>query len=289
MDRDTLIRNLEKVKELGCCSVHVGGGEPFLDPEGLKRVVETVHAVDMTIEYVETNSSWFTDHDSACKLLGSLRSAGLSTVLISMSPFHNEHIPFSKVKKVIRACKETDIGIFPWMAAFYPEIDAFEDHLAHGLAEYEDRHGTDYLRRLPSRYWIHFGGRALKTFSKVLPLRDTEKILARDRRGCRELLDTSHFHVDLFGNYVPGLCAGLAVSRDDLGGELSGETYPLLNILFEKGINGFLQMAASDYGFEPAGAYLSKCGICLDIRQYLFSAKGVRTHELQPTGFYEDE
>ncbi len=47
----------------------------------------------MEIEYVETNSSWFKDEHSAVALLRKLMEYGLRTLLISMSPFHNEY-PF---------------------------------------------------------------------------------------------------------------------------------------------------------------------------------------------------
>ncbi|MBW2707116.1 MAG: hypothetical protein JRD84_12515, partial [Deltaproteobacteria bacterium] len=39
--------------------------------------------------------------------------------------------------------------------------------------------------------------------------------------GCRSV------HIDLFGNYIPGLCSGLAIAIGDLGRPLSNETYPL--------------------------------------------------------------
>ena len=131
IDRETLIEVLKKIKSLGCRSVHIGGGEPFLNLAGLQMVVETVHSLRVNIEYVETNSSWFKERESAIETLSSLRERGLSTLLISMSPFHNEHIPFYKVKGVIEACREANISVFPWISEFYPEIAAFDDRTTH--------------------------------------------------------------------------------------------------------------------------------------------------------------
>ena len=65
---DTLTRNLQRIVDLGCRAVHVGGGEPFLDPDGLQRVVETAFALDVQIEYVETNASWYRDKASALQI-----------------------------------------------------------------------------------------------------------------------------------------------------------------------------------------------------------------------------
>jgi len=288
IDKETAAKSMAKIKALGCRSIHVGGGEPFLDPEGLKVVLETAFEAGMGIDYIETNSSWFTNKASACRSLEVLKKRGLNTLLISISPFHNEHIPFYRVKGVIEACKEAGINIFPWIYEFYNEIDAFDDQSTHQMSEYEERYGSDYLKRLPSRYWIHLGGRALKTFATVYKTTYYKDVLSSHNSGCSELLDVSHFHFDLFGNYIPGLCSGLAIESEDLGHPLSSEKYPILNILFQEGINGFFKYAASTYDFAPADEYLSKCHLCFDIRQYLVLEKRIETHELQPRGFYEN-
>ena len=137
--REKLRQILQKIKNLGCDSVHIGGGEPFLNLDGLETVVEVVRSMSVGIEYVETNSSWFRGRESAIEVLSALKGKGLSTLLISMSPFHNEHIPFYKVKGVIEACKEVKINVFPWISEFYPEIDAFDDQISHSLSAYESR------------------------------------------------------------------------------------------------------------------------------------------------------
>lgn len=288
IDRETLGKILQKIKSLGCNSIHVGGGEPFLNPDGLKMVVEVVRSYGVHLEYVETNSSWFNGRGSAIEILSSLKESGLSTLLISMSPFHNEHIPFYRVKGVIEACRETDINIFPWISEFYSEIDAFDDRATHALPEYEEKYGGNYLSRLPSRYWIHFGGRALKTFAEVYGTKNSRDIISANKGGCKELLDVSHFHLDLYGNYIPGLCSGLAIRCDDLGSNLSPEDYPLLTTLYGEGIAGFFDIATTDYGFQPSKDYLSKCDLCFDVRRYLVLEKNVESPELQPKGIYEN-
>jgi hypothetical protein len=287
IDAATTWQNLEKIRSLGCRAVHVGGGEPFLDPQGLLRVLTVARDVGVRIEYVETNSSWYRDRDSAAARLRELKNRGLEALLISISPFHNEYIPFRKVKGVIEACRVTGLAAFPWISDFYKEVDAFDPHTPHRLAEYQEKFGADYLKGIPQRYWINFGGRAVKTFAGVLPTFGGDAILNRYRGGCRELQDVSHFHLDLFGNYIPGLCAGLAIQRDDLGSPLSPEKYPLLARLHESGINGLFALAR-EHGFEATGAYLSKCHLCLDIRRYLVMDRGLKFTELAPRGFYEN-
>ena len=288
IDSETLRNIFGKIKILGCHAVHVGGGEPFLDLDGLKMVMEVARYSSVSIEYVETNSSWFTGIESAIRILSSLKKRGLSTLLISMSPFHNEHIPFYKVKGVIEACGKANINIFPWISEFYPEIDGFDDRATHSLSAYGREYGEDYLSKIPSRYWVHFGGRALKTFSGVYGTTDYREILSANKGGCGELQDVSHFHLDLFGNYIPGLCSGLAINHNDLGGTLSPEEYPVLTTLYRNGIAGLFDFVSSGYGFQPAGDYMSKCDLCFEIRRYLVLERMVNSRELQPKGFYEN-
>jgi hypothetical protein len=288
IDVETTEQNIRKIKSLGCRSMHIGGGEPFLNLNGLKAVVETVYDLGVHIEYVETNSSWYKDKDSACETLSSLQERGLSTLLISISPFHNEHIPFHKVKGVMEACSTVNMNTFPWIMDFYSDIDAFDDGEKHSIEEYTGRYGPKYLTKLPSRYWIHFGGRALDTFSNVLGMRPYQEILSSNKGGCFELGNVSHFHFDLFGNYIPGLCSGLSIHRDDLGHALSPEKYPLLHALFFRGITEFFDLVSSEHGFKPSERYLSKCHLCLDLRRHLVLDRRAVYSELQPLAFYEN-
>ena len=288
IDAETTEKNTRKIISLGCRSIHIGGGEPFLNPGGLKTVIEIVCALGVQIEYVETNSSWYRDKDSACELLSSLQQSGLSTLLISISPFHNEHIPFYKVKGVIEACRSVNMKTFPWIMDFYPDIDAFDDRERHSIKKYADRYGSQYLKKLPSRYWIHLGGRALDTFSKVLEMRPYQEILSSNQGGCFELGNVSHFHFDLFESYIPGLCSGLSIHRDNLGHELSPEQYPLLHTLFFRGIKGLFDLVSDEHGFNPSERYLSKCHLCLDLRRHLVLEQGVTSRELSPKAFYKN-
>jgi len=288
IDPQTTEKTLAKIKALGCHSVHIGGGEPFLNAKGLQMVAETADSLGVDIEYVETNSSWYRHKDAACLVLSSLKAKGIPMVLVSISPFHNEHIPFYKVKGIIEACKAVKMKVFPWISDFYREIDVFDDTSPHALEEYESRHGRSYLRNLPSRYWIHFGGRALETFAPVLGTRPCQEILSSNKGGCFELLNVNHFHFDLFENYIPGLCSGLAIHRDDVGEEITEAKYPLLYTLFYKGINGLFDLVSSRYGFEPAETYMSKCHLCLDLRRHLVLHETTTYLELKPRAFYEN-
>jgi hypothetical protein len=284
---ETARANLQTLRKLGCAAVHIGGGEPLLRPEGVATVLDVANETGVYVEYVETNSSWYQNQDAACAVLEDLADRGLSTLLVSISPFHNERVPFYKVKGVIAACRQIGISVFPWVSDFVPDLSAFDDQRPHTLEEYQELFGEDYVEKLLSRYWISPGGRALETFGGFSPVKPADQLAAEGSQGCGELAGVSHFHMDLYGYFVPGLCAGLSIWRDDLGSPLTSEEYPIISHLFAGGIGEFVSYTAETYGFEVSKlAYASKCELCYEIRRFLVVDQGVDSKELQPDGHY---
>ena len=263
MDPKTAEANLRVIRDLGCLSVHIGGGEPLLRPDELGKVLDVAAKVGVSIEYVETNSSWYKDFDSVKHILSHLHSKRLNTLLVSISPFHNEYIPFDKVKGLMDACRQTGISVFPWVSEFVPDLSRFDSTRPHSLEEYQQLFGDDYLENLPRRYWISPGGRALETFGKLSAGKSVGQLAAESSRGCAELAEVGHFHIDLYGNYVPGLCAGLSIRREDLGAPLDPEEYPIISRLYSCGVGELVAYADEVYGFRASkSAYASKCELC---------------------------
>lgn len=288
LDPKTAEDNFRIIRTMGCRSVHLGGGEPLLRPDDLVEILETAKRFGVSVEYVETNSSWFKNIEQATKILSQLSKKGLRTLLVSISPFHNEHIPFSRVKGVIEACKKTGINVFPWVNGFIKDLSEFNSNQTHSLETFQNRFGQDYLSSILQRYWIHMGGRALDTFRPVLLNRSPSEIIDENPGGCeRELSDTSHFHLDLFGNYIPGLCSGLAIAAKDLDKPISKKQYPLITMLAHSGIRGMYQLACQELGFSPGrSGYINKCDLCTEIRYFLVRNTSEDLPELQPKEFY---
>ncbi|MGD8880602.1 MAG: radical SAM protein [Desulfobacterales bacterium] len=284
----TAEENLRTIRKLGCSSVHVGGGEPLLRPDALGDVLEIARKVGVEIAYVETNSAWYKDPDSATAILLKLRKQGLRTLLVSISPFHNEYIPFSRVKGVIEAARQTGIGIFPWISDFIADLSELDAAGTHSLKEFEALFGRDYVMRLLQRYWIHMGGRALQTFRPYLAEKSADEILDENRGGCAaELLNTQHYHLDLFGNYIPGLCSGLSIKKEDLDKALPEQRYPVLATLFHEGICGIFKMAQKEFDYTPAkDSYINKCDVCTEIRTIFVKNTFGGDSELNPREFY---
>lgn len=284
---DTIFR---QIAAHGCRSVHIGGGEPFLDPDGLIRVASAAREVGMGIDYIETNSAWFVDSVQAITLLKELKAGGVHTLLVSISPFHNAHIPYARVKGVIDACRQAGLNVFPWVNAFVRDLTRLDQTRTHAMQDFKSAFGSDYLGRIPDRYWIHLGGRALTTFRGVYPGHDVRQILANSPPNCiRALSDTSHFHIDLHGNYIPGLCAGLAFSMADLGRPMAADKYPLIECLAAGGIQGLWNLATTEYNYTPQRkTFLNHCDLCTGIRHFLWQTRPSEFADLAPDGFYEE-
>ncbi len=282
---------LARIKLLGCRAIHIGGGEPLLSPDTVEQTLRLTDHAGVRVEYVETNSSWFKGMESTVAVLETLQGAGLETLLVSISPFHNAHIPFKRVQGVLAACEQTGIRAMPWISGFIPDLAALDPECPHSLGEYVAHFGKTYLTEVMQRYWLHPGGRALDLYRAVGPLKPVTKILEGASVGCyRELADIAHFHVDLYGNYIPGLCAGLVIDFMDIGRTLSTEKYPLIALLAGDGIQGLYAHACRQHAFAPAtSGYANKCDLCNDIRQHIFGQDPESYRELGPAGYYQKQ
>jgi len=97
------------------------------------------------------------------------------------------------------------------------------------------------------------------------------------------LSDTTHFHIDLFGNYIPGLCTGLAIQHEDLGRPFEPDRYPLLNLLNRGGVRACYDWVSQEFGFKPEQEmYHNKCDLCTEIRTHLARNFSYAFSELRP-------
>lgn len=289
MDRHTADHCFKTVKKLGCRVMHVGGGEPFLQPEKLYVVLEAAADAGIHIEYVETNSSWCTSPGYAAAILAEIKSRGVDTLLLSISPFHNEYIPLRKILALMSACEASGVGIFPWTTEMLGDVKAFDQQVPHSLKEYSAKFGSSYIVDAMERYGVVPGGSAIKSLKPFFKRRSLEEILA-EPPPCRRLTATTHFHVDLYRNYVPCQCPGLSIRLQDLSNELKDSDYPVLNALARDGVRGLFDLVnSSQYGFEPSEeGYSIPCELCSQIRRYLALDKKISSRELQPVEFYEE-
>ncbi len=241
------------------------------------------------LDYLETNGSWFNNPQSAELLLKELQAAGCGTIMISVCPFHIEYIPLMKVDGVINACRKVGMNFFLWQEQYYAELSKLDKTKTHSHMELMKFFGDDYILNTAQRYGLTLNGRSLKTLNRYLSHYSVEEILGKNPGGCNELEQTSHFHLDLYGNHIPPGCVGLSISFEDLGREIAEQKYPHFKILSEKGICALFEYSQLEYGYEadPEG-YISKCDLCLSIREFILNAENYKTkyNDLNPVDFY---
>lgn len=273
------------LKRLGCHSVHIGGGEPLLQPKKIFPVLEAAAKNNIDIDYIETNASWYKDESSTKIILRELIKHGVYTLLISIDPYHNEYIPFYKVKGLVSACSKANMRVFPWLMDFWDDLDALDDSKPHSLQEYADLFGEDYLWNLPKRYGLNLRGRALKTYKPMMRMESFESII-KNSLPCNLLSGVYHFHVDLYGNFIPQSCSGLSINLSELVHGADANKYPVFYRLETMGIKGLVEFAVEEYGYKPKSKYAGKCDLCYDIRNYLVLDQKAELSDLQPADHY---
>ncbi len=259
----------------------IGGGEPFLQLARLRATVAGMRRRGLQLDYVETSASWAVDDAHAVEVLTGLAEVGLDQVMVSLSPFHAEHIPVLKPTSVINASRVLPRGALISLPSFISDL---QDHPLDRPLELErilSQAGDGYALAIAERYSTVPAGRAgryLWRHGTRVPWREL-----LDRAPCRrELVDTGRFQIDADGRYQPSNCAGIALPLAEVPGEIDLERYPVLKALWLGGLGALVELARGA-GFSPFESYSSACDLCTHAR---FSLAPRGYAELAPAGFY---
>ena len=110
-----LARALDYVERIGRIPtarfLSISGGEPFLVPEMLEKIVSAATRQGLHTECV-TNCFWAKSEEAALTALGPLRAAGLEVLNLSTDDFHQAHLPFGLVRNAFLAALELDLKPF---------------------------------------------------------------------------------------------------------------------------------------------------------------------------------
>jgi hypothetical protein len=254
------------LRRAGCTSVHIGGGEPFLDFEGLLLAVRELRRGGISVEYVETNAFWAGEGGTVpLDKLKALLDAGADTLCISLDPYHAEYVPYGYPLRLARLCGEAGMGYFLWKQEFLRTLSEFDPERTHGRTELAERLGADYINRTARAYGIRLGGRASNIETAPGP---SAAVLA-DNSPCGNLLSGGHFHVDKDGFFIPSGCTGLRVPLADLLQGIPPGTYPVFEALYHQGLGGLLSLARESGFVEDPAGYPSRCALCFQIRRRL--------------------
>ena len=273
-------------------SIHLAGGEPFIRFDLLVQAVQLLVRAGLPLHYVETNAFWATSDDVARQKLRTLKEAGLPAVLISVSPFHLENIPFERTARAIRIAREVfgSWGTLLFTDGFYRHLEALGVRGRLSFDDYQKLVHREWLaRQISVDYQFVPGGRAVYMLAHLFERQPPQAFFGQS--CAHHLAYPGHVHLDLYGNYIGGLCAGISVGRaDDLAGLFQHGvdlgTRPVLERLVRGGVEALLQWAQEEHGYRPLDAgYIAPCHLCVDIRRHLY-AKGFRPPELAPDEFY---
>ena len=286
MDGATAAALCGRLRRLGCRGLHIGGGEPFLDVEGLIGLVGAIHNSGIGLDYIETNAAWVTDDDvRSRRILSGVASAGGDCIMVSADPFHVEFIPFWKSKRLLRLLREMGISHFIWQERYWPLLERLDPQKTYDAQALMDVFGYDVQRRCAEEYGMRFHGRALN----LLRQSGRKMPVAPLPGPCAELRSTGHFHVDYLGRYIPPGCTGMGILLDDVGKALDPSRYPVLSRLYAQGLRGLLPYA-QERGYKLADdGYVSKCELCFDIRKHLISTDKKAHPDLTPESFYRQD
>lgn len=254
-----------------CRSVHIGGGEPFLNFEGLLMMIRKLRKARITLEYIETNAFWAAegaDVKKAADYLKALLAEGAATLCISIDPFHAEYVPYGAPLALAGLCEKTGADYFLWKREFLPLLSRLESKKAHPRAEIEQILSDQYIGSTARHYGIGYGGRAVNIEREFGVLYPAESFAA-DNSPCRNLLSTGHFHVDMNCYFIPPRCTGIRIPLAEAVEGFPEGKYPVFEALYTGGISSLIKLA-SQKGFSPdESGYPSKCNLCFYIRRFL--------------------
>jgi len=278
------------LRECGCRSVHIGGGEPFLNIEGLVFLLKTAQQSGITVEYIETNAFWAEDESLAKEYLhaimfayadmqaGSYAYAAIPALCISLDPFHAEYVPAALPIKLTEICRDEGFEYFLWQGKYRRLLSQLQTpHKAQTRTELEQQLSPNYVLETAESYGLKIGGRALTIETEYgIPklLADIKSASSVTRKPhCRNLLSSNHFHVDLHGQYIPPGCTGIVIPLAEAINGVPRGKYPAFDALVTGGVAALLELAYG-LGFKPDATYTSSCALCINIRHWLSTQPG---------------
>ena len=290
--RDSLDDSLGRLKnERRLIDIHFAGGEATLRPDLLKDAVAGASRLGIRMSYLETNGFFADSVEKAVELLQPLRDAGLPSILLSISPYHNEFIPFRKTLNCLQAGYRVfgEDGVFPWLDHFIPYLAKLDPEVPHTLDEFLQVNGfKPHDPKLLSLFPLTPTGRVPERMRGFFELYQADDFWGRH---CLDILtDVSHFHIDPDGRLFTGCCPGIASgAKGDWHGEKNYDTAPVFTPLAFGGPHTLMRFANKECGFKPnSNGYVSPCDLCFSVRKALWKHNTGAWPELGPDCYYRD-
>jgi hypothetical protein len=256
----------------GCRSVHIGGGEPFLDFDGLVMMIRRLADAGIALEYVETNAFWAAESGAGEKIRR-LLDKGVDALCISLDPYHAEYVPYGLPLRLAELCRQAGMGYFLWKQEFLGALSRLDPSKIHSRGDMEKALSPDYVRKTARAYGISYGGRAVNIEEESGPGKPAEYFFS-ENEPCKNLLSTGHFHADLDACFIPPGCTGIRIPLVEIVEGIPDGKYPAFEALYTGGPVALANLALKE-GFTPRSeGYASKCNFCFYLRRYLAEKPG---------------
>ena len=268
MSEDSCERICLLLQERGIDTIHIGGGEPFLDFKSLLGVIRTVRRAGLNIEYLETNGFWASDEKRAVYYLGELKQAGAETLLISIDPFHVEYVPVESPLRLADICKKVEFGYFLWQEQFQEKLSHLESDRVYSRYELEKTLSQDYILETTEAYGLGTQtGRAINIAQEYFPKIPVADLI-KNSHACHNLLNTTFMHIDLYEKFIIPGCTGITIPLEDAVRGVPRGRYPVYEALVSDGVAGLLKFI-DGLGLTFEEEYVSYCSLCFNIRHWL--------------------
>ena len=288
---DRLIEQIAKHKQF-LTGIHIGGGEPLLRPKLIAYTIKKLNEYLVPIEYVETNAFWCYNDERTEATFNLLKEAGLHSILVSISPFHLEYVPREKTDRAIRIGKKVfgPNQVIIYTEFFHRQFAELDPKQTVPLEDYITAIGAENApMTFASEYNLIPNGRVPVQLGDQFARQPASAFWGETCK--REITSPYHIHIDLYGHYISGLCAGISLGSafdlESIYGGLDLSQRPILTMLYEEGVQALFKWAVEQHGYkELSEGYIAKCHLCLDIRRFLVS-KQCGYPELAPIEFYQ--
>lgn len=270
--------------------IHLAGGEPFLRPDAVFLAIKKIKEYRLPLDYVETNAFWCRKESETEAIFSQANQLGLRAILISASPFHVEFIPMDRVNRAVEIGRKIfgPQGVLIYTEYFYNELQALEPEYSYSFTDYLRVVGREHAAlRIAQEYSLIPNGRAAVRLVDLYQRYSASHFFSASCE--KELTSPFHLHIDLYGNYIAGLCAGISLGNafdlDRLFAGVELENHLFLSHI-TKGMESLYCWAVEQFDYEELQeGYIAKCHLCLDIRRHIVK-RGIHFKELAPLEFY---
>jgi len=210
-----------------------------------------------------------------------------------VDPFHNEFVPYRKIRGLKNCCQKNGMGTFVWQSKFERLVSQMDENATHGLPEYEAAFGKGFMKSVAESYGLGYNGRALGILEKIEKDRYPAEHFTKGDSCRSQIASLRHFHIDPNGDLIPPSCNGFRANVFEMCGEgLDSDKYRYFTAVANGGLDLFLKEAQA-LGFVPKNeGYVSKCALCFDMKKFVFEAVREKTGEgppdIGPAGFFQE-